>query len=741
MLRLRGHSDENRVITVESGTYRLAKPLVLEPADSGLQIRAAKGATVSVSGATAIHPSWQPYRDGIFQTTVPVGFKTDQLFVNGVWQPLARYPNYDPKAKFFDGVAADCLSPARIKSWSDPTGGYIHALHAYEWGDVHYQITGKDAKGGLTYEGGWQNNRQVGFKKDVMFVEGIFEELDSPGEWFLNSSTHTLYYYPPKGLDLQSAEIEGVSLSNLVKLEGSEAQPVKDVSIEGITFRRVARTFMQNKEPLLRSDWTIYRGGAIHADGTENCIIQDCFFDEVGGNAVFVSNFNRHFKVSKCRIENAGANGVSFVGSPKAVRSPLFEYDQRHKLSEIDLKSGPLTNDYPSDCLVDNCLITRTGRIEKQSAPIEIAMSRRITVRHCSIYDVPRAGINIGDGCWGGHLIEGCDVFDTVKETGDHGSFNSWGRDRYWRLEDVDLNHIADTDHSKLPLLDAFEPNTLLNNRWRCDHGWDVDLDDGSSNYRIIGNLCLHGGLKLREGFYRVCENNIIVDNSFHLHVWFNKSQDVLSKNIVFTPYQIIQVPPPFDERVDNNLLHTERASKAPATALQKQSGRDVHSVLADAMFVDPLHGNYQVKPGSPALTLGFRNFRMDQFGVLDPKLRARAKTPVLPSGIRELASFERDNETVDWLGAKIKNLNGLGEQSAVGLGSETGVLIVEVPAHSIAAKLGLHPLDVILKVGIFPISSRADLTSTWKNLSIGNHEKWIIWRGQRENLMSFQVP
>ena len=67
-------------------------------------------------------------------------------------------------------------------------------------------------------------------------------------------------------------------------------------------------------------------------------------------------------------------------------------------------------------------------------------MAQGITVRHCSIYDVPRAGINIGDGCWGGHVIEFCDIFDTVKETGDHGSFNSWGRDRYWGLSGLDLN-------------------------------------------------------------------------------------------------------------------------------------------------------------------------------------------------------------------------------------------------------------------------------------------------------------
>ena len=59
-------------------------------------------------------------------------------------------------------------------------------------------------------------------------------------------------------------------------------------------------------------------------------------------------------------------------------------------------------------------------------------MSQAITVSHNSIYDTPRAGINISEGTWGGHILEFNDIFDTVKETGDHGSFNSWGRDRYW---------------------------------------------------------------------------------------------------------------------------------------------------------------------------------------------------------------------------------------------------------------------------------------------------------------------
>ena len=189
---------------------------------------------------------------------------------------------------------------------------------------------------------------------------------------------------------------------------------------------------------------------------------------------------------------------------------------------------------------MDDCLIYLSGRVEKQTAPVQIELAQGITVRHCSLYDVPRAGINIGDGCWGGHVIEFCDIFDTVKETGDHGSFNSWGRDRFWGLDGLDLNDDQAWEANKdVVLLDAVKTTILRNNRWRCDHGWDIDLDDGSTNYHIYNNLCLNGGLKNREGFYRVVENNIMVNNGFHPHVWYKHSQDVVRRNIMWTDHYL----------------------------------------------------------------------------------------------------------------------------------------------------------------------------------------------------------
>lgn len=741
-------SGESVTVYLRGGTYYLAEPLVFTAEDSGTTIapviwRAWQDEQPVISGGQRLNLKWGSYRDGIMKANVPAGFSTDQLFVNGERQILARYPNFDPNVRMLNGYSKDAFSPERAARWADPRGGFIHAMHANLWGDFHYVITGKDADGKITYEGGWQNNRRMGMHPEYRFVENIFEELDAPGEWFLDAKTSTLYFYPPAGLDLEHALVEGVRLRNLIEYKGTPERPVRFITLDGLTFRQAARTFMDNKEPLLRSDWTIYRGAAVMFDGAEDCTITNCLLDQLGGNAVLVSGYNRRDSIASCEIVKAGANGVSFVGDPKAVRSPFFEYSEVQDLVKIDRTPGPKTDDYPADCLVDDCLIHETGRVEKQTAGVEIAMSRHITVRHCSIYDVPRAGINIGDGCWGGDVIEFCDVFDTVKETGDHGSFNSWGRDRFWRPSIAEVNSLV-KQAPDLPLLDTVAPNILRNNRWRCDHGWDIDLDDGSSNYEIRDNLCLNGGLKNREGFHRVVENNVIVNNSFHPHVWYAESQDVFRQNIVFGSYQPIRVDKPWGKEVDFNLMHRAGAKgEMPATKLQEQSGRDGHSIVADAQFVDPVRGDYRVKPDSPALKLGFKNFPMDQFGVQSAKLKARARTPELPTVDRETrrSKSQRDGHIVDWLGGKIKNVVGPGEVSAAGLPREGGVSIVAAPSGSDLAKAGLREGDVILNFGGRDVGDVKGLLKGVRSTASNDSVKLEIVREQQRRVVEFRLP
>jgi hypothetical protein len=700
--KVAGH--EAVTVFLRAGTYYLPTPLVFTAEDSGrrsspVTYRAYPKEQAVISGGVRLENlKWETYRGGIMRAGVPAGLVMDQLFVNGERQPMARYPNFDPSERHFNGWAKDAFSPERAARWKDPAGGFIHALHAAEWGGMHYVITGKGSDNKVNYEGGWQNNRPMGMH-DIRFVENVFEELDATGEWFFDHKTNTLYFYPPAGVDLAKATIETVRLRHLIEFRGTEQAPVRFVSLRDLTFRHAARTFMENKEPLVRSDWTTYRGGAVFYTGTEDCSLVDCFIDQVGGNAVFVNNYNRRVTIRGCHIAKAGANGVAFVGDRDAARVPRDWNDHSQSLANLDRTPGPKTANYPADCLVDDCLIYLSGRVEKQTAPVQIELAQGITVRHCSLYDVPRAGINIGDGCWGGHVIEFCDIFDTVKETGDHGSFNSWGRDRFWGLEGLDLNDDQAWEANKaIVLLDAGKTTILRNNRWRCDHGWDIDLDDGSSNYRIYNNLCLNGGLKNREGFYRVVENNIII-NGFHPHCWFKHSGDIVRRNIMWSDHYLPaggMPATPWGKEMDYNLVHRKGiVEPEPATKLAGQSRRDEHSVIADARFVDPAKGDFRVQEGSPALKLGFMNFRMDQFGVQKPELKAIARTPELPQPVgagRSRGEERAVNHGSFVLEAKVRDIAGLGDRSAFGLPDESGVLIMDAPA----AKTALRKDDVI---------------------------------------------
>jgi hypothetical protein len=282
----------------------------------------------------------------------------------------------------------------------------------------------------------------------------------------------------------------------------------------------------------------------------------------------------------------------------------------------------------------------------------------------------------------------------------------------------------------------------LRNNRWRCDHGWDVDLDDGSTNYHIYNNLCLNGGLKNREGFYRVVENNII--SGFHPHCWFTYSGDVVRRNIMWTDHYLPaggMPATPWGKEMDNNLVHREGVTEPrPARQLAEQSHRDAHSIVADAMFVDPVNGDFRVRKGSPALKLGFVNFPMDQFGVQKPELKAIARTPEMPKiGSVGAAGKNPSVKPVSYVWqAKIRNISGLGERSAYGLPDETGVLLLDVPAASPAARAGLQTDDVIRACNGQPVQTVKDLRKL-RDKAAGKKLTLLIVRKQNQVTVEVQ--
>ncbi len=216
-----------------------------------------------------------------------------------------------------------------------------------------------------------------------------------------------------------------------------------------------------------------------------------------------------------------------------------------------------------------------------------------------------------------------------MNETGDHGSFNSWGGDRFWAPPLAEINQRVAAKPG-VERWDAIETIVLGGNRWRYGHhhGWDEDLDDGSSHYLIENNLCLNMGITLHAGFHHAVRNNICVRSGLYPHVWSEKSRDVITRNLFVGGYAPIGMPKVWGGLVDQNLL-------GRATALEE--------------------GDFRVAADSPALAIGFVNFPTDTYGVRTPRLKAKGRHALdTPFETRKAAVVAK---LVTWQGATLKAL------------------------------------------------------------------------------------
>jgi hypothetical protein len=687
-------AGEPRRIELAAGRYALDAPLQLDErhsgrADAPLEIAAAPGARVVLSGAMPLPAlAWEPWRDGIWRARLS-GHGFQRLWLGERELVRARYPNLDPQRPM-GGTAADATAPERVARWHDPAGGVLHAMHGLDWGGVQVPILGKKPNGSLDYGPQVGNNRVHEPDAKRRWVDNILEELDAPDEWYLDVRDGWLYVKPAAGRPPQRG-FRASATEALVRIEGRGGHEAHDIRLQGLAFEDTEPTFLKAAEPLLRSDWKFHRVGAVTIENARAVAVENGDFESLGGNAVVVSGRAEGVRIAGNHIHDIGGTAIAFVGRPGAVRSPLYEYQQRLDLAAIDPIPGPRSDDYPKDSMAVDNLIHDIGHIDKQAAGVEIAMAARITVDHNTLYHLPRAAFNIGDGTWGGHVISHNDAFDTVLETGDHGAFNSWGRDRWWHPDRAEMDRRV-AAHPELTTLDPLAPIVIRRNRLRCDRGWDIDLDDGSSNYVIEENLLLAGGLKLREGFRRIVRNNILVNGGFHPHVWFANSGDVFEANIVMRAHAPVGIEH-WGLRVDGNAF-TREADLRQARAV----GTDVHSLAADPGFANAEAFNYTVTNTALLQALGFQNFPMDDFGVRPARLKAVALRPNFPAPPPHVPAAPQE-AAVTLQGLKLKSVETLGEQSAAGLPSIAGVLVLAVEAASPGEAAGFQPRDAIVGV------------------------------------------
>ena len=684
-------------VYLRSGTYYLNHTFVISERDSGSESQpilysAYNDEDVTLSGGVKLTGTWRHYQNVIMVCDLnEKGLACDELFMNGKRQLRSRFPNFQLKAGFDRGYT-NGMSPVAgwpevrelsfdlkkftRREWRRPEEAVLHIFGRSRWGNLQWRLKDVDRQQKMITlgEGGWQQNGVFQSNSSISpvnqskcFIDNVFEELDAPGEWHLDHKNSKLYFIPPAGVDVEKATFVASQLETLISLKGYRAKPVRYIGFRGICFTHTRPVYLESYETPSLGDWAIRRSGAFHFDGTEDCVVEFCDFDAVGGNGVFISNHARRIRIYGNRFSASGESAICLAG--KSHLNPNKSYTCQVCSAKQWWGWDEPTNEYPENCLISNNLIYDLGYYGKQTAGVFLAISKRNTVSHNKIYNTPRAAICINDGLHGGHIIEFNDIFKTVNETGDHGPFNSWGRETAWcwyqshptmdvpegfEPPDVHPQHAAGNY-----LADARLTTHVRNNRFRDNNGWGIDLDDGTSNYHVYNNLCIGISVKYREGVERHVYNNIIINpvTSPCHHRGYIGNNDSFTLNIVVTntaidlPQEDIDFsmgksegasfmfgnPPlekPWLSELDYNLYYNnigkfigrvsrygihknmKRVTKEYTMDEWRKLGFDRNSVFADPLFVNSATGDFRLRESSPALNLGIKNLSLDEVGL-----------------------------------------------------------------------------------------------------------------------------
>ena len=423
-------------IHLAPGTYQLYEPLRLRPEDSGLTI---KGEHAVISGGMKI-TGWKK-QGKLMVADVPdfngrpIDFR--QLWVNGQkairardvsdFEQMNRIRTYDKKnhilwvpkkavekilkAPYAEMVLHEmwCTSNLRIKSMT--VHGDSVAVHFHN----------PEAK--LQFEHPWPSPMTPDTKHPSPFyLTNAKELLDEPGEWYHDIRGHKLYYMPriSEELKVKSEKFTAVVpvLETLVEVIGSAERPVRNITIEGVTFSHT--TWMRpsekghvplqagmylteayklrpqinrpNNHKLDNQGWLGRADAAVELRYTEDINFKDCRFEHLGGSGLDYVFACRRGTTTNCTFTDIAMNGyVCGSFSPEGLEThlPYQPTDFREVCSQQE---------------VSNCEFYDVTNEDWGCVAICAGYVVGINIEHNTIHDVSYTGISLGWG-WNRDLV------------------------------------------------------------------------------------------------------------------------------------------------------------------------------------------------------------------------------------------------------------------------------------------------------------------------------------------------
>ncbi|HSZ56978.1 MAG TPA: right-handed parallel beta-helix repeat-containing protein, partial [Tepidisphaeraceae bacterium] len=455
--------------------------------------------------------------------------------------------------------------------WKQDDNIWVHGYWAYDWANSYERVASIDTERRLIKTA--EPYGIYGFRKGQrLYFLNVLEELDSPGEWYLDAATGILYFWPPAPLSPGSVRV------SLVERPLLHLQNVSNLTLRGLTIECT-------------------RGDAVRIEGGAGDAIDRCTVRNVGDTAVVVQGGTNH-RVTACQICNTGDGGISLTGGDRKTLTPANHLAENNVLHDI-------------------------ARWSKCYQPAIAIEGVGIRAAHNLIYNHPHCGILLGGN---EHVIEFNEIHHVCLETGDVGAIYM-GRDYTYRGNIIRFNYIHDTGGvgmgSMGVYMDDCVSGTVIQGNVFKNVQRAVFLG-GGRDFRVENNVFVD------------CRPAIQLDarGLDKTPVWhdmvYGYMRDRLADMNPDNPPYSIRYPeladlkkyyatdhgvPPGNITIAHNISAGGQWLSLQWRATRPMVRVEQNLVNADPRFVDPAAGNYQLRNDSPAFELGIKKLPIEQIG------------------------------------------------------------------------------------------------------------------------------